>query len=277
MGPDRRIADFIAENRRTYTREAITQQLLDAGYTRESIEATWAALDAPDPDSPPDTNFWGRFWLMLIGVNLAVLLGVGMLTGLLFNFQQGGALLAILAVALGIGALIAWGLVATVGPEKMGRTGSTVVGLLIPLLVALLIGGACYAMVGAIGPPPRSGTLELQAGELTGSAPATCHVGQGAGGFSVFGQIAGDPPVNVDLNNFPFDAGPPTADVRNVSIFIEDERGRLYSTEGGGAELSSEVADAGLSGTINFSGLRANAEGPNGPEEISGTITWSCD
>lgn len=277
MGPDRRIADFIAANRRTYTREAITKQLLDAGYGRESIEATWAALDTPDPDSPPNTNFWGRFWFMLIGVNLAVLVGVGVLTGLLFNLEQGGALLAVLAVALAIGALIAWGLVAAVGPDKMGRTGSTMVGLLIPLLVALLIGGACYAMVGAIGPPPRSGSLQLEGGELAGSAPATCYVGQGAGGFSVFGQIPGDPPVNVDLNNFPFDGGRPTADVRNVSIFVEDERGRLYSTEGGAADLSSEVADDGLSGSVTFSGLRADAQGPDGPEEIAGTITWSCD
>lgn len=277
MGPDRRIADFIAENRRTYTREAITQQLLDAGYSRESIDATWAALDAPDPHSRPATDFWGRFWLMLIGVNLAVLVGVAALTGLLFNLEQGGALLVILAVALGIGALIAWGLVAAVGPDKMGRTGSTLVGILIPLLVALLIGGACYAMIGAIGPPPRSGTLDLDADELSGSASATCYVGQGAGGFSVSGFITDDPPVNVDLNNFPFDGGSPTADVRNVSIFVEDERGRLYSTEGGAAELSSEVADGGLSGSVTFSGLRADAQGPDGPEEISGTITWSCD
>jgi hypothetical protein len=279
MGPDRRIADFIAENRRTYTREAITQQLLDAGYRQEAIDATWAALDTPDPDSPPETGFWGRFWLMLIGVNLAVLLGVGLLTGLLFNLQQGAILLVVLAVVMAIGALIAWGIVAATGPDKMGRTGSTIVGLGIPLVIALLIGGGCYALVGAIGPPPRSGTLELDAGELSGSGPATCHAGQAGGGFSVFGQILGDPYISVDVNTFPLQGGPPTAEVQNVMIFVEDERGTSYGSSAPASELHSEVTDEGLGGTVTFSGLRSDAEGPEGeaPEPISGTITWECD
>jgi hypothetical protein len=281
MGPDRRIAEFISKQRGTYTREAITQQLLDAGYSREAIDATWAALETPDPDSPPDTGFWGRFWWMLIGVNVVVLLAIGLLTGLLTNLEQGAVLLVVLAVVLAIGALIAWGIVAATGPDKMSRTGSTIVGLTIPLVIALLIGGGCYALVGSIGPPPRSGTLELDAGELAGSGPATCYVGQGGGGFSVFGQIAGDPPMTVDLNNFPFDAGPPTDEVRNVSVFVENERGQFYSTEGSNAELTSEVADAGVSGTVSFSDLRSDASGEASegalPEAISGTVTWTCD
>ena len=281
MGPDRRIADYIAANRRRYTREAITQQLLDAGYSQESIDATWAALDAPDPDSRPDTGFWGRFWWMLIGVNLVVLLGVGLLTGLLGNLEQGGILLGILAVVLAIGALISWGIVAAVGPDKMGRTGSTIVGIAIPGILALLIGGGCYALIGSIGPPPRSGTLELDAGELSGSGGATCFVGPGGGGFSVFGQIPGNPSISVNLETFPPQGGPPTDEVQNVSIFVEDERGRSYSNASGAAELTSEVADGGLTGTVTFSDLPSDTPASEfeggAPEPISGTVTWTCD
>jgi hypothetical protein len=281
MGPDRRIAEFIAQNRRTYTREAITQQLIDAGYSREAIQATWAALEAPDPDSTPDTGFWGRFWWMLIGVNLVVLLGVGVLTGLLFNLEQGAPLLGALAVVLAIGALISWGIVAAVGPDKMGRTGSTTVGITIPLVMALLIGGGCYALIGSIGPPPRTGTLELDAGELSGSGSATCYVGQAGGGFSVFGQITGNPLVSVDVNTFPMDGGPPTDEVQNVSIFVEDERGTHYGPVAGETELTSNVDGGGLTGTVSFSNLRSDAAGEpfegEAPEPISGSITWSCD
>jgi hypothetical protein len=281
MGPDRRIADYIAANRKRYTREAITQQLTDAGYSQESIAATWAALDAPDPDSRPDTGFWGRFWWMLIGVNLAVLLGVGLLTGLFANLEQGGFLLAILAVLLAIGALISWGIVAATSPDKMSRTGSTIIGITIPLIFALLIGGTCFALVGTIGPPPRSGTLELDAGELSGSGRATCYVGQPGGGFSVFAEVSGDPNMSVDVNTFPPQGGPPTDEVQNVSIFVQDERGTSYGNSRGNAELSSEVGDGGLNGTVTFSGLTSDvfAEGtaPEASEGISGTITWTCD
>ena len=60
---DQRIADYIRDHRGTYTREALTQQLIDAGYTREAIDATWAALDTPDPDDTAGEGFWGRFFL----------------------------------------------------------------------------------------------------------------------------------------------------------------------------------------------------------------------
>ena len=97
---DQRIADYIRDHRGTYTREALTQQLLDAGYTREAIDATWAALDTPDPDDTAGEGFWGRFFLVLIGINVAVLVLVGLGTGS-FSSPERLGLLAILGVALG--------------------------------------------------------------------------------------------------------------------------------------------------------------------------------
>ena len=281
---DPKIADYIARNHGKYTREAIRQQLIDAGHDPADIDATWAILDTPDPDetSVAGEGFWPRFFLFLVGLNVAVFLIVALSTRMLENLAAGGGVLAgIFAVALGIGALIAWGIVAAVGPAKMGRTTALVIGAVIPLVFALLIGGSCFALASGIGPPPRTGTLELDAGDLSGSGPATCYVGQAGGGFSVFGQITGNPPISVDVNTFPLDGGPPTAEVQNVMIFVEDERGTAYGTSGGGAGLDSEVAEEGLRGTVSFSGLRSDAAGPDfegeAPEPISGTITWTCE
>ena len=75
---DQRIADYIRDHRGKYTREALTQQLIDSGYTREAIDATWAALDTPDPDDTAGEGFWGRFFMILVGINVAVIVLVGL-------------------------------------------------------------------------------------------------------------------------------------------------------------------------------------------------------
>jgi hypothetical protein len=284
---DQRIADFIRDNRREYTREAITQQLIDAGYQREAIEATWAALDTPDPDDTAGEGFWGRFFLMLIGVNLAILVVVGLGTGSFASPERIG-LIGVLAVALGIGALIAWGLVAAIGPSRMGRTSATVFGLGIPLVIALLIGGSCYALVSSLGPPPHSGTLELEVdapSSFAGSGPGTCTVGQSGGGFSIFGQPSETPFVTVFVDNYSPTGGIPSGVVESLSISIggsEAEPPDSWSTYGVGApELESEVSREGLEGRVTFTDLPADAAGPEfegpTPEPISGTVTWNCD
>jgi hypothetical protein len=283
---DPNIADFIRANRRTYTREAITQQLLDAGYDRAAIDATFAALEAPDPDQTAGEGFWGRFFLILVGINVAVLLLVGLGTGALFSPER-ILLLGVLAVVLAIFALIAWGIVAATGPTKMGRTTATVIGVVIPLAFALMVGGACYALVGAIGPPPRTGTLEIQVeapGNISGSGTATCYVGQSGGGFSVFGQRDGTPYVSVSIDTFSPEGGPGTGEVRNVSISIEpgsaNDPGRMYGNFGGGGELESDVRRDGLEGTVTFSNLGVDTfeptEGPD-PDPISGSVSWNCE
>jgi len=40
--------EYIRANRNTYTREAITKVLLDAGHTPEVIAAAWRTLDDED-------------------------------------------------------------------------------------------------------------------------------------------------------------------------------------------------------------------------------------
>jgi hypothetical protein len=293
---DSRIADYIREHRSKLTREAITRQLVEAGHDRQSIEDTWTALDTPDPDDVAGEPFWGRWFLILIGINVAVILLVGLATGALFVPERIG-LLGILAVALVIGALISWGLVAATGPAKMGRTTATVIGVAIPLVVALLLGGTCYALLRGMGPVPETGTLELTVEgsvELSGSGSATCYIYEG-GAFSVFAQLDDRAYTTVDVSAYPPDGGPPTGDVATLMIQSDasdaPEQILGWSNHAGQARLASEVAGGGLSGTLTFtdlpSDLGAVPAEPDGPapapgapvaaDPISGEITWTCE
>ena len=282
---DPRIADFIAEHRGTYTREAITQQLLDAGYSREAIDATWKVLDTPDPDDTAGEAFWPRFFLILVGINAAVIAVVGLTTGAFFSSERLGYI-GILLVAMAIGALIAWGIVAAVGPSRLGRTTATVIGVAIPLIFALLIGGACYALLSALGPPSRSGTMQLEIdgrADLSGTGTANCTV-RSPTNFDVFGQRSGERFVSFSVNAIPGEA-----QALDVSVFIvrepasETDRGEAWSTYApvGGASVQTEVGRDGLEGTVTFADLPSDQsgeefEGPD-PEPISGTQSWSCD
>jgi len=190
---DPRIADYIRANRKKYTREVIREQLVKAGHDPSEIDATWAALDAPDPDAVVGEGFWGRFWLFLVGLNVAVFLIVVLVSGLLNSI----VLAVVLGIALSIGALMAWGIVAATGPAKMGVTTAMVIGGVIPLVFALLIGGSCYALVGTIGPPPpppNEGTMELRIDpplDFEGSGAAYCQPHGDSGGLSIYAQEGG--------------------------------------------------------------------------------------
>lgn len=275
---DQRIADYIRDHRGTYTREALTQQLLDAGYTREAIDATWAALDTPDPDDTAGEGFWGRFFLILVGINVAVIVLVGLGTGSLFAPERVG-LLGILAVALAIGALIAWGIVALLGPTKMGRATAMVIGIAIPLVFALLIGGTCYALLSAFGPPPRTGTLDVQTDGppgTSGSGNATCYL-YSTDTFSVFGQVSG---ASVSVNTDASVEGGLVVSI-NMEQPSETEQFMSWSSYAGDHEITADITDDGASGTVTFTDLQSDLSGPEfeGPdvEPISGTITWNCD
>lgn len=66
MNPD--LLRYIQENRATYTREAIRQRLIDAGYPAAEVDAAWTAVEAgeapplPPPPSPaqPDAPAAGQ-------------------------------------------------------------------------------------------------------------------------------------------------------------------------------------------------------------------------
>jgi hypothetical protein len=288
---DPRIADYIRDNRRRYTREAIFQQLIDAGYTPEAIQATWAALEMPDPDSTVGEGFWSRFWLYLIGANVVVFLGVVLLTGMLGS--GGGPILAvILGIALAIGALIAWGIVAATGPAKMGRGTALAVGAIIPLAFALLIGGSCYALVGGLGvggPAPLAGTMEITIEKpepFVGSGVASCS--SQPDGFGVFADEVGrldGRPINVSIDVRTAEAGELLSP--NLTIYLLSGSADQQEIGYASSPSSQVVLDPGagaFAGSLTFTDLaRAEAIDPSASspaglssEPISGTITWQC-
>jgi len=297
---DPRIADFIRDNRRRYTREAIRQQLIEAGQDPAEIDATWAALDAPDPDATAGEGFWGRFGLFLVGLNVAVFLLVFLATSMVNSF----VLAVVLAVALSIGALMAWGLVAATGPAQMGRTTAMVIGGVIPLVFALLVGGTCYALVGAIGPPPpppHAGVMELEIDppmSFSATGSASCQPYADGTGFSVYSQELGSiggRPVSASVESFSTGVVPEGAPTPipvpggesglglNVYISImpraESDQPQDWFV-GPGTQLDIDAAAGGLSGTLTFEGLQGAEFDPEGgavEASISGTVTWTCE
>lgn len=299
---DPRIADFIRANRKRYTREAIRQQLVEAGHDPAEIDATWAALDAPDPDETAGEGFWGRFAIFLVGLNVAVFLVVVLLTGMLGNIAQGGfVLVAIFAVVLTIGAIMAYGIVAATGPANMGRTTALSIGAIIPLAFALLIGGSCYALVGSIGPPPppaARGVMELHIDppmSFDGTGPATCQAYSEGAGFSVFGESLGTIEgrmVTASFESYGLPVGPeggpapapaPGANA-NLNLFVSLHAGseadppRDWFVIPGSQVDVDEAADV-LSGTVTFDGLGRPPDAAEGGAEdaISGSLSWTCE
>lgn len=295
---DPRIEEYIRANRRKYTRDAIIKQLEEAGHDRAAIDATWAALEASDPDETVGEAFWGRFLIFVLALNVAALLLVGVFTGMLTG---GGGIfvLAILGVILAIGALISWGVVALLRPTELSRGTAMAVGGFVPLLFTFLIAGSCYALIGGLGgagQPTIQGTMTVQIDPplaFEGTGPANCYP-TGGGGFSVFsGELGliGGRPVNVSIDSFDFSAGegpgpapaPAPGGEVQTSVFISvAPRGEAdppleYHT---GPETTLDVeADAnGLSGRVTFDNLTPSIEFPDADADpISGTVSWSCE
>ena len=289
---DPRIAEYIRANRRQYTREAITRQLVEAGHDPAEIERTWAALDTPDADDVAGEGFWGRFALILVAINLVVLLAVGLLTGMLQNLPTSSAILVILAIAMGIGALIAWGLVAATGPAKLSPRTALVIGAAIPALFALLIGGACYALIGSFGglgtpaPPPVTGSMSIRlegAMDVDQRIDASCH--PEGNGFSVSGEGAGPGgrPIFVWITSV---VGQPGGAAR-PSLHIEaPPMDASASFPVWGSDMGPLVDEIDwtvetAAGRVVFQGLpgmdHGTGEVPSALPSLSGEISWSCE
>ena len=291
MGPDRRIADYISANRGKLTREAITQQLLEAGYQQEAIDATWAVLDTPDPDDRAGEGFWGRFWIYLIGLNVGALLLVGVATQMIPNAT---GLAAILGVLLAIGAAIALGIVAVTKPTRLGRGTAIAIGGIVPLIFTFLIAGSCYALMSAMGPPappPLSGTLTLQIDppmslEATGSA--NCQ--PPPSGETYFNVYTTSPISSSQGSvNAYVSAYPQTQDgelVPSASLSFEDGGSivEYQSSEGADQGVVMEPGSSATNGSMTFEDFvpfefdeQGNPIDRFDADPISGTISWSCE
>jgi hypothetical protein len=146
----RTIIQYIQQTRATYTREAITNQLLASGYPPPEIEAAWATIEGADPSGfarvAPNVDYdavvaprptpvarSGVFWLTLIGFILVSYLVPGALVFVAYNAGESvGGPLMLTALIVFFGLQIA-GLVA--GLVWLGRNRPVAIGLLIGLLM----------------------------------------------------------------------------------------------------------------------------------------------
>src|SRR5262245_22716666 len=116
------LADYIRQNRDTYTREAIDQQLLDGGYAKEEIDAAWNSLpredasqNAPQIAGGKRTPIGATFVILCI---FSILIGAFLvfLTDIAFSLSSPGGNrtgLDVVAFVVNLGSLaVAIGLVA---------------------------------------------------------------------------------------------------------------------------------------------------------------------
>ena len=146
MNPE--ILRYITANRDTYTREAITRQLIDAGHDPTEIEQAWELIEPRSEGRlPRDRTFWRYFTL-----------GVVALYGLTFVVYALGLdaemfssiIWMILGVFLLLGALTSILLVRATRAEaeEMGAVSGLLIAVLIPFVFLVIIAGICSAMVG---------------------------------------------------------------------------------------------------------------------------------
>ena len=295
MGPDPRIADFINANRSRLTREAITQQLLEAGYAREAIDATWTVLDTPDADDEVGHSFWGRFWIYLIGINVAAFLLVGLVTRMIPNAVF---LAVILGIALAIGAFITLGVISLIHPERLGRGAALAIGAVVPLLFAFLIAGACYALVGSMGPlppPALSGTLTLEIDPplaLEASGSVSCQQPpEGQTYYNIYTQSpmsSSRGPISVYINAFPEREGGQPVPMVGITIGNPEQLEGFVDYQAGSSPSAGIEVEPGSTptfGSLTFEGfLPTEMVDEQGQpidrfdaDPISGTMSWTCE
>jgi hypothetical protein len=152
--------EYIRANRNTYTREAITQVLLDAGHAPDAVAAAWQVVDEEDARSqsalqaqgiqgggaapPGQGRFPSSVVALLILIFIVGLLLV-LLTDLMFALRGDSWIVVLLA---NVGSLIVFvGLVVAAGrllkrQWPVGKVMATV--LLAALVWYLIVAGICF-------------------------------------------------------------------------------------------------------------------------------------
>jgi hypothetical protein len=275
------IKRYLDEHGATYTPEALRAGLVQAGYDAGEVDAAISAWNAAGANrrGAESRRTFGRWALLLhVGVLVAVFVALVALKG---TSQAGVALLgcAVLAVAM----LIGWAISSLIGRALLSGTG-VAIALIVPVISALVLGGACFAMMDSVIPtPPSDGTVHLKIDEPASfdeSSGAACYVGGGSSGVRVasheLGVVEGGS-VTVDLTWYPGGKGPAEGVFLSVSVGAESIRGRFYSVVPT-TKLTVDASGDGRSGSIAFTGLAREPAGPDDTDlELSGSVAWTCE
>jgi hypothetical protein len=231
--------------------------------------------------------------MYLIGLNVAAFLLVGFVTRMIPNSAVLGV---VLGVALAIGAFITLGVISLIRPTRLGRGAAMAIGAIVPLFITFLIAGACYALVGSMGPmppPAQSGTLTLQIDPPL-ALEATGHAGcqlppEGETYYNVYLQSpmsSSEGPISVYVHAFPDAPGGELAPMVGVTIGNPEQGGDFVDYQPGpGSEINLEPGSGPTRGSMTFERLTPaemfDETGEpmelSGVDPISGTVQWSCE
>jgi hypothetical protein len=282
-----KIEDYLRRNGAKYTTKALRGQLLEAGYGAAEIDAALQETEvARAPHLAKTKALRLQFWVVAWVVNFVVLVAVTALVG---SNTYAGAVF----IVLGIVMLLGLGISGTIGSAFLPGRG-LLFALAVPVVVALLLGGACFAMMqpgSGTGMEPSTrypGRMTLQIDAplaFTGSGAATCETLTDL--FSVtaddLGSI-GEMPVSVFMNGPGSPLVQPGDGERKVYVEVRvseanPKGGYVFGVPSMEEGVPMRPAD-GASGTIDLHGLQQFLTGASpleGQDSISGTITWTCD
>ena len=281
------IEAYLRDHGATYTTDALRAQLIRAGHDPAEVDAALAETEqARLPQLTSTKGQRSRFWRLAFLFNVAVLVGVTILT---LNSTYAG----LISVVLGIALLIGLAISGSIGRLLLPRSG-LLVALILPVVAALLLGGWCFAMMGdtvAIRPVSTAGTFELHLDpplDFTGTGTALCdkYVDQFIVSAHDLGAIDGRLViVSVgSVGGHPDGSVLPSHGTREVYVEIDilDETngsGLVYALRGPELPFPFEATEDGRSGEATFEGLPTQPSEPSptdAPESISGTLSWSC-
>jgi hypothetical protein len=289
------IEAYLRDNGARYTTKALRAQLLRAGHEALEVDTALAETEAVRAPKLRETqDLRGQFWGVAFLINLVVLIVVTVLvsqSSSAYASAYAGAVFAVLGIAM----LIGLGISGSIGSSLLPGN-RLLVALVAPAVAALVLGGACYAMMqpgtGSSGSPPETkhpGTMELQIDapvQFTGSASVTCYTDPDAFAVSSneLGSIGGKL-VSVSINAMGSPLIQPSDSERKayVQIQVADVSAQQIWDFG-----VSSVADGlpmhavdGASGSITFEGLTQQPLPGVSPlpdlDSISGSIIWTCD
>jgi hypothetical protein len=139
---DQHIVEYIRQNRATYNREAIDAKLKEQGHPQSAIDRAWAELEATSDDTVDPQRFWRLFWFYVLGLSVVALLIIIAVTGA-WGTPYLLMVVIVMGLILGLGALLAAGIVKASGAAQRTAQGALLIGGLVPFVIVTLIVGIC--------------------------------------------------------------------------------------------------------------------------------------